>query len=101
MNISLSLKIEEELGLDEVFLMTLQLHYDINQEKIKRSSGNHPNLSKFRPALFWDTKLENIDWEGQKKAVIRRVFERGEFTEKKEIVSYYGYEIIRKVLTSK
>lgn len=101
MNMPLSLKIEGELGLEEGFLMTLQLHYDIKQEKRKRTSGNKPNLSKFRPALFWDTKLEKIDWETQKNAVIRRVFERGEFTEKKEVISFYGNEIIRKVLASK
>jgi hypothetical protein len=94
------LKIEEELGLEEGFLMTLQLHYDIKKEKSKRSSHRHPNLSKFRPALFWDTKIEKIDWERQKMAVIRRVFERGVLTEKKEIIGFYGNEAIRRVLVS-
>jgi len=101
MNTPLSLAIEEKLGLEEGFLMTLQLHYDIKKEKRRRTSDKHPDLLKFRPALFWDTKLEKIDWEHQKQAVIRRVFERGEFTEKKEIVGFYGSETIREALTSR
>jgi len=36
-----------------------------------------PNLSLLRTILFWDTKIETIDWQKHKKAVINRVFERG------------------------
>jgi hypothetical protein len=39
-----------------------------------------------RPNLFWDTKMESLNWEKQKNAVIRRVFERGNDIEKKVIV---------------
>ena len=100
MNTSLSMLIEKELGLEEGFLMILQVFYDIKTEKQKQSEQHHPDLSKFRPALFWDTRLENIDWKRQKQAVIRRVFDRGRLSEKKEILHFYGQEIIRKVLAS-
>jgi hypothetical protein len=43
---------------------------------------NRPDLSKFRKVLFWDTSIEKIDWEKQKRAVIERVFERGNQWEK-------------------
>ena len=100
MNISLAIRIEEALGIEEGFFMTLQVFYDIKEEKKKLSKKDHPALSRFRPALFWDTSLERIDWNRQKKSVIKRVFERGNFTEKKEILNYYGRDTIKKVLTA-
>ncbi len=38
--------------------------------------------------------MENINWKKQKNAVIKRVFERGNEIEKKEIISFYGIENI-------
>jgi hypothetical protein len=78
--------------------MTLQLFYDIKEEKRKRSKLNHPELSRLRPALFWDTSIEHIDWMKQKRSVIKRVFERGNLTEKKEILRFYGRNDIKEIL---
>jgi plasmid maintenance system antidote protein VapI len=97
MNVSLALKIENALGLEEGFLMTLQVFYDIEQEKRKLNT-RHPDLSKLRRVLFWDTKMENIDWEKQKNAVIKRVFERGNEIEKNEIRRFYGQKTISEAL---
>ena len=60
MNINLALKIEHALDLNEGYLMTLQVFYDIKEEKKKLSKS--PDLSKLRTALFWDTKIDQIDW---------------------------------------
>lgn len=98
MNVNLALKIENALNLEEGFLMILQVFHDIKKEKSK--SIQHPNLSLFRPALFWDTKIEMIDWNQQKRAVIKRIFERGNDIEKKEIVNFYGEKTIDKVLNT-
>jgi len=49
-----------------------------------------PDLSLLRPVLFWDTKMGKIDWHKQRKAVIKRVFERGNEIEKNEIIRFYG-----------
>jgi len=100
MNTSLALRIEDALGFEEGLLMTLQVFYDIKQEKNKLAKNNHPNLAKFRPALFWDTSIDKIDWNRQKKAVINRVFERGNLAEKKEVLRFYGNDIIRRTLTA-
>jgi len=100
MNTTLAMRIEEALNIEEGFFMTLQVFYDIKEAKKKLSKKDRPLLSKFRPALFWDTSLEQIDWNKQKKAIIKRVFERGNFTEKKEILKYYGHDTIKKVLTA-
>lgn len=98
MNVPLAMRIEDALEMKEGFLMTFQVFYDIKEEKKKLSKKNHPALSKFRPALFWDTKIESIDWNKQKKPVIKRVFERGNFTEKKEAVNFYGRDAVKKIL---
>ena len=62
MNPGLSLKIEEALGFEEGFLMTLQVFHDIREIK-KKKNKSLPDLTKLRPVLFWDTELEGIDWE--------------------------------------
>ncbi|MBP6978633.1 MAG: plasmid maintenance system antidote protein [Bacteroidales bacterium] len=97
MNTALALKIEEAMGLEEGFLMTLQVFYDIENEKKKQHSGK-PDLSKIRLVLFWDTELEGINWILQKNAVIKRVFERGNDEEKSEMLRYYGKDTIETVL---
>lgn len=96
MNINLAIKIENALSLDEGYLMTLQVFYDIKEAKKNQTS--HPDLSKLRPVLFWDTKMEMIDWNRQKNAVIKRVFNRGNESEKMVISNFYGKDIIDSVL---
>ena len=94
MNTSLSLRIEQALGLEEGFLMTLQIFYDIAEEKRKLSQNHRPDLTKFRSTIFWDTKIENIDFTAHSRYVINRVFERGTEEEIQEIIRFYGREAI-------
>lgn len=94
MNTSLALKIEEALQIEEGFFMTLQIFFEIKEEKRKKLNPVHPDLSLFRPVLFWDTKMEKIDWLKQKQSVIQRVMERGNDKEKKEIERFYGKDAI-------
>ena len=96
MNVELSLQIEEKLNIEQGFLMTLQVFYDIKQ--VLKNKSEKPNLTKFNKALFWDTDFENIDWELQKKAVINRVFTRGNEEEKEEIIRFYGIEVVNKMM---
>lgn len=97
MNTSLALKIEEALGLEEGYFMILQVYYDIQQEK-KKQNKLRTDLPQLRPVLFWDTKINTIDWEKQKKAIIKRVFERGNEMEKKEIIRFYGAKTVDAIL---
>jgi addiction module HigA family antidote len=97
MNIGLALKIEHVLGIEEGFFMILQVYYDIEQKK-KKQNSTQPNLSIIRTVLFWDTNMKKIDWQKQKKAIIKRIFERGNEMEKKEITRFYGNGTISKVL---
>lgn len=93
LNTALALKIEERLGLEEGTLGILQTYFDINEEKHKRE-GSTPNLSLIRKSLFWDTDITMIDWDKHYKAVIRRIFERGNEIEKQELINFYGTEKI-------
>ena len=94
MNTSLALKIEHALGLMEGFFMTLQIFYEIKEEKLKQSGNAHPDFLKLRPGLFWDTDINKIDWNRQRRAVIQRVFERGNDDEKAEITRFYGDDAV-------
>ena len=76
MNIKIALKIEKALRIEEGYFMILQVYHDIEEAK-KSQNKKHPDFTKLRRVLFWDTKMENINWEKQKNAVIKRVFERG------------------------
>lgn len=89
MNTGLSLKIERALQLEEGFFMSLQVFHDIAREKNKQPKPR-PDFSKLRPILFWDTRIESIDWLKQKQAVLKRVNERGNAEEKQEIKRFYS-----------
>ena len=99
LNTALALKIEDKLGLEEGTLAILQTYYEIDKEKEKLGSKK-PNLSLLRKSLFWDTDIDQIDWQKQSKAVIRRVFERGNETEKNEILRFYGREKVNSTISS-
>jgi addiction module HigA family antidote len=94
---ALALKIEKGLDLDEGTFVMLQAYYDIKKEKEKQLKLT-PNLMILRKSLFWDTDVDRIDWEKQAKAVIERVFERGNNDEKEEITRFYGQAKIQSVL---
>jgi len=97
MNTGLALKIEHALDIEEGYFMILQVYYDIEQEK-RRQNTEHPDLTKIRPITFWDTKIEKIDWQKHKRSVIKRIFERGNEIEKKEMIRFYGKDSINEIL---
>lgn len=96
--VALALKVDHALGLEEGTFALLQTYYDIERVKRNRPSSR-PNLEILRKALFWDTAIESIDWETQYKAVIERVFERGNQDEQNEIKRFYGEEKVSEVLS--
>ncbi len=99
MNTGIALKIEKALDLEEGFLMILQVYYDIVQRK-KQGQILHPDFSKIRPVLFWDTDFKAINWQKQQCAVIQRVFERGNQIEKDEITRFYGMQTVEETLSN-
>jgi antitoxin HigA-1 len=93
---SLAFRIEKKLGLEEGLLMMLQVFHEIKEEKLR--TQKKPDLSKLRRGLFWDTDINTIDWEKYKQAVIERVFQRGDESEKQEIENFYGSETVKRIL---
>lgn len=93
LNVPLSLKLEQEMGYETGFLMTLQL-------SMKYGSRERPptdsDITKLSPSLFWDTKIEKIDWQRHKRAVIERVMTYGNAEEKAEIRRFYGERQVEK-----
>ncbi|MGB3452692.1 MAG: plasmid maintenance system antidote protein [Moheibacter sp.] len=98
--ISLALKIDKELGLEEGTFALLQTYYDIKIEK-QKFKIHSPNLNILRRSLFWDTDIDSIDWDSQFKSVIRRVYERGNEEEKNEINQFYGKTKVNAALSEK
>lgn len=97
--IALALKIEKALGIQEGTLSVLQTYYDIKVEKQKTPSLQ-PDLSIIRSILFWDTDIHKIDWKKQYRAVIQRVFEKGNEVEKNEIIRFYGKAKVKAALNA-
>lgn len=97
MNTALALKIERALGLEEGYLMILQVFYDIKEEKRRQHKNSHPDFAKIRKGLFWDTDINKIDWQAQRRAVIERVLERGNDQERAEIKRFYGESSVQEI----
>jgi addiction module HigA family antidote len=97
-NTSLALKLEHALGLEEGYFMTLQVFYDIKEEKRKQQKNTPPDFSLIRRGLFWDTDINKIDWYAKRRAVIERILERGNDLEKNEIKRYYGDAVFQTVV---
>jgi len=98
-NPKLSIKLSKQFNVDEDYFMLLQASYDVRQAA-KTNTQQMPNINNFRKVLFWDTDLEKIDWQKNKKAVIKRILERGNRTEINELISFYGKETITNEIKS-
>ncbi|MEI9920946.1 MAG: plasmid maintenance system antidote protein [Bacteroidota bacterium] len=97
MNTPLALRIENALGLEEGFLMTLQVFHEIKEEKLRLQETSRPDLTKIRPGLFWDTDINKINWHAHTRAVIERILERGNEEEKAEINRFYGETVVQQI----
>ena len=98
-NPNLSIKLSKEFRTDKDYFMLLQASYDVKvllESEIKKT----PNINNIRKIIFWDTDFNKIDWNKNRKAVIKRILERGNKTEINEIISFYGKKIISKEIKS-
>mgnify|MGYP006304801417 CR=1 FL=1 len=97
-NPSLSIKLSKVFKTEKDYFMLLQASYDVKiaESEIKET----PNINNIRSALFGDTDFNKIDWNKNKKAIIKRILERGNKTEINEIISFYGKKTISKEIKS-
>lgn len=98
-NPALSLKLDKALDTPQRgYFMLLQTYYDLEQAQKELNRDLHPDLSKFRKVIFWDTDFEQIDWNRNKRFVIERVYNRGNETEMAEIIRFYGKQEVDAVI---
>lgn len=94
-NPNLSIKLGLKLGVESDYFMILQASYDVKKAESETLKQETPNLKIIRKVLFWDTDFDKIDWNNNKKALIKRIFERGNDKEIGEIIRFYGIETIK------
>ncbi|MBP5796852.1 MAG: helix-turn-helix transcriptional regulator [Bacteroidales bacterium] len=96
-----SLLLERALGIEiQCFFYQVQSNHEIYTAINRIAQSAHPDLSKYRKALFWDTTFDTIEWQRNAAWVIRRVFEYGNAKEIRETIRYYGRERIRGTLAA-
>jgi len=94
-NPGISIKLSKKFNVDEDYFMLLQAGYDV-KETSRNEVQIHPNLNKIRKIIFWDTDISKIDWNKNRRSVVKRILERGNQKEIKEIISFYGKSVISK-----
>lgn len=48
--------------------------------------------------LFWDIRLEDLDYNEHAQWIIERVFERGDVNDIRQVRRFYGDELVKEVL---
>lgn len=96
-NPKLSIKLGRKFQVTDDYFMLLQASYDVKQAHVVAES-QLPDLSKIRRVLFWDTNFDKIDWDKNRKPVLKRVFERGNEEEIAEMIRFYGKISVAKAL---
>lgn len=94
-NPALSVKLGRKFGVNSDYFMLLQASYDVKIVEQKLTDRKTPDLKKIRKALFWDTDIQRINWNKNRRAVIRRIFERGNEREINEILHFYGTDVVK------
>ena len=100
MNPALSIKLGEKLGESPEYFMLLQACYEVEKKRqeIVLKTQAKPNMKILPKVLFWDTDIDKIEWQKHRNWVINRIFERGNEEQIKEIISFYGEDLVREIL---
>ena len=97
--IAQSIVIEKALQISIAgFFYQIQTNYEIYNRSNKAEMANHPDLSHYSKALFWDVRMERINWVRNAKWIIQRVFEYGNPEEIEETLRFYGKETVNEQL---
>lgn len=95
-NPKLSLKLGIYFNVDQDYFSLLQASYEVRQISIQQRQEKGIELAnKVRKVLFWDTEVEKIDWNRNKRAIIQRFLEWGNKAEIEALIQFYGLESIK------
>lgn len=88
-----SLRTAAVMGYEEAFIALLQTYYDIKKVREKELDTLYKGAPHIRKSLFWDVDFDTINWGKYKKAVVKRVLQRGSKYEIEEIIRFYNLSI--------
>jgi addiction module HigA family antidote len=91
-NPKLSIKLGAFFGIDDDYFMLLQAAHEVEKIASILKQPAPSFAGKLRKALFWDTDIERIDCQKNRRAIIHRILEMGNETEIKAMVDYYGID---------
>jgi plasmid maintenance system antidote protein VapI len=97
--LELSFRIDDALNLEQGTMLFMQTFYEIAEHNKRHELFKPILLNRLRQGLFWDTDINQIDWNKQSNAIIRRVYERGNEEEQQAIREYYGDRVVKKALS--
>ena len=97
-NPKLSFKLGKYFKIDEEYFMILQAAFEVSNYIKKSKAETNPLIGKFRKSIFWDTNIEFIDYQKNKRSIIQRILERGNQSEIKELISLYSLTTIKNEL---
>ena len=96
-----SFRLEKALGISTLgYFCQIQKNHDIYCYNGNEERKYTPDLSKINKALFWDSKIEKINWIRSAYHIVKRTFEYGNEIEITEIIKFYGREKTAAILDS-
>lgn len=98
-NPKLSYKLGKYFDINHDYFMILQAAFEVSSFKKSELQKTNPLKGKFRKSIFWDTRIELIDFERNKRSVIQRILERGNHKEIKSLIKIYSLETIKNEIT--
>lgn len=94
-NPKLSYKLGNYFNYSADYFMLLQAAYEVESYKKMNIQKENPLKGKFRDSMFWDTRMDLIDYQKNRRSVIQRVLERGNQLEIKNLIEIYSLVTIR------
>lgn len=96
-----SLLLEQALSIKtKGFFYIIQANHDIHDAITLHSEDAIPDLTRIKKSIFWDTDISRLNWNSNRKSIIRRVFEYGDEQAIKEIIRFYGKNEVTDILTA-
>lgn len=94
-NPKLSYKLGNYFNINHDYFMLIQASFEVSSFKKSALESTNPLKGKFRISIFWDTRIELIDFEKNKRSVIQRILERGNQKEIKNLIKIYSLDTIK------
>jgi addiction module HigA family antidote len=97
-NPKLSYKLGKYFDIKEDYFMILQAAYEVSVFKESQEVERNSIVGKFRDSLFWDTRIELINIDENRRSIIKRILERGNGREIKTLIKLYSLSTIKNEL---